>query len=226
GAELDEIEMSTDFGGSQRPGLDRGEAPRDRVGPERLAFGRANRVGGDAGRHRGQNPFCGPFNLPAIVRPDKREKLAGSFKTRCGREPILPGTSVPGSAMAQTAQLQRAAHPLDPLSEAEVALASDILRAEKQLGADIRFTHVQLEEPAKADVLGWREGSKPGRRAAATLFDCRTGATHLATVDLASRKVVAWQEHFTKVHPYGQPPVTIEEVFKVGDIVKRDSGWR
>ena len=35
-----------------------------------------------------------------------------------------------------------------------------------------------------------------------------------------------WQEHLTKVYPYGQPPVTIEEVFKVGDIVKRDAGWR
>jgi len=130
--------------------------------------------------------------------------------------------------MAQTAQQAKTAaiHPLDPLSEAEVTLASDILRAEKQLGADIRFTHVQLEEPVKAGVLGWREGSKPDRRAAVTLFDCRTGATHLATVDLAARKVVAWQEHFTKVYPYGQPPVTIEEVFKVGDIVKRDSGWR
>ena len=130
--------------------------------------------------------------------------------------------------MAQTAQQAKTAaiHPLDPLSEAEVTLASDVLRAEKQLGADIRFTHVQLEEPAKADVLGWREGSKMDRRAAATLFDCRTGATHLATVDLAARKVVAWREHFTKIHPYGQPPVTIEEVFKVGDIVKRDSGWR
>jgi len=105
-------------------------------------------------------------------------------------------------------------------------LAADILRAEKRLGPDIRFTHVQLEEPAKQDVLGWRPGATPARRAAATLFDCRTGATHVAIVDLASHKVVTWREHLTKVHPYGQPPVTIEEVFKVGDIVKRDSGWR
>ena len=117
-------------------------------------------------------------------------------------------------------------HPLDPLSEAEVTLASDILRREKRLGADIRFTHVQLEEPVKRQVLAWKPGANPARSAAATLFDCKTGATHLATVDLQSRKVTAWREHPTKVHPYGQPPVTIEEVFKVGDIVKRDPGWR
>src|SRR5690348_2981903 len=111
-------------------------------------------------------------------------------------------------------------HPLDPLSEAEVTLASDILRSAKNLGESIRFTHVQLEEPAKADVLTWKPGAKLARRAAATLFDCKTGVTHLATVDLQTKTVTAWREHPSKAHPYGQPPVTIEEVFKVGDIVK------
>ena len=120
----------------------------------------------------------------------------------------------------------RAAHPLDPLSEAEVALASDILKAEKRLGANIRFTHVQLDEPVKADILAWQPDAGLPRCAAATLFDCKTGATHVATVDLAARAVTSWREHPTKTHPYGQPPVTIEEVFKVGDIVKADVGWR
>ena len=120
----------------------------------------------------------------------------------------------------------QAGHPLDPLSEAEVTLASEILRAAKQLGPDIRFTHVQLEEPAKADVLAWQPDSRLPRRAAATLFDCKTGVTHIAIVDLDAQTVVAWREHKTKVHPYGQPPVTIEEVFKVGEIVKRDAAWR
>jgi len=120
----------------------------------------------------------------------------------------------------------QAGHPLDPLTEAEVTLASEILRSEKELGVNIRFTHVQLEEPAKADVLAWRPGTHLPRRAAATVFDCKTGVTHVATVNLDARTVLAWQEHKTKVHPYGQPPVTIEEVFKVGEIVKRNQGWR
>jgi primary-amine oxidase len=117
-------------------------------------------------------------------------------------------------------------HPLDPLTEAEVVAACEILKAEKHLGPNTRFTHVQLEEPAKADVLKWKLNAKPARHACATLFDCKTGATHVATVDLGKRTVVAWKEHPTKAHPYGQPPVTIEEVFKVGDIVKADAGWR
>ena len=123
-------------------------------------------------------------------------------------------------------QQDQAVHPLDPLSAAEVVAACTILKRDKQLGPNTRFTHVQLEEPAKAEVLAWKPGAKAARRAAATLFDCKTGATHVATVDLASETITAWREHPTKVHPYGQPPVTIEEVFKVGEIVKQDAGWR
>src|SRR6266480_3395722 len=132
------------------------------------------------------------------------------------------GNMGPGTNLART----HLGHPLDPLTETEVALASDLLRTGKKLGPDTRFTHVQLEEPAKADILGWKPDSGPSRRAAITVFNCRTGATHIATVDLRSREIAEWREHPTKIHPYGQPPVTIEEVFKVGDIVKADAGWR
>jgi len=117
-------------------------------------------------------------------------------------------------------------HPLDPLSEAELAEACDILKCVKRLGPDTRFGFVQLDEPAKADVLGWKLGSQPQRRAAATVFDCKSGVTHHAVVDLAAKTVVTWQEHQTKAFPYGQPPVIIEEFFKVGEIVKADAGWR
>src|SRR5262245_27166428 len=118
------------------------------------------------------------------------------------------------------------AHPLDPLSEAEVATACDIIKRQKGVGPDARFTHVQLAEPDEADVLGWNPAAKFPRCASATLFDCKTGATHIATVDLGTHSITAWREHPTKAHPYGQPPITIEEVFKVGDIVKADAGWR
>ena len=77
-------------------------------------------------------------------------------------------------------------HPLSPLSEAEIAAACAILKEKQKLGPDTRFAFVQLEEPAKAQVLAWQPGHKPQRRAAATVFDCRSGATHLAVVDIAS----------------------------------------
>jgi primary-amine oxidase len=119
-----------------------------------------------------------------------------------------------------------ASHPLDPLTEAEITKACAIFKSEKALSADARFAFVQLDEPAKADVLAHRTGGKVQRRAAATIFDAKTGATFLGVADIGTGKVVAWREHPTRQHPYGQAPVIIEEFFKVGDVVKRDPGWR
>jgi primary-amine oxidase len=116
-------------------------------------------------------------------------------------------------------------HPLDPLSEAEITLACDLLKTQKKLSATTRFAFVQLEEPTKADVMAWKPGQPLMRRAATTVFDTKTGATHVGIVDLDLKKVVSWLEHKTKEFPYGQPPVIIEEFFKVGDIVKKDAGW-
>jgi primary-amine oxidase len=117
-------------------------------------------------------------------------------------------------------------HPLDPLSEAEITAACEILKKQKKLSPATRFAFVQLEEPLKADVIAWAPGKPLQRRAAATVFDTKTGATHIGIVDLGAKAVTSWIEHLTKQHPYGQPPVIIEEFFKVGDIVKKDPGWR
>jgi primary-amine oxidase len=118
------------------------------------------------------------------------------------------------------------AHPLDPLSEAEIAAACALLKSLKTLGPDFRFGFVQLEEPAKADVLAWKPGQAVARCAAATVFDGKTGAAFIGVVDIGAKAMVSWTEHPTKTFPYGQPPVIIEEFFKVGDIVKADPGWR
>src|SRR5262249_512336 len=130
--------------------------------------------------------------------------------------------------MARTEQSFHAtiAHPLNPLSEAEVVLAADILRTGKKLGPDTRFAHIQLDEPAKSAVLAWQPVGTLPRRAEVTLFDCKTGVPHAATVDLTAREGTMWGEQSTKSHRWGEPPILIEEVFKVGDIVKADPGWR
>jgi primary-amine oxidase len=117
-------------------------------------------------------------------------------------------------------------HPLDPLTSAEITLACDLLKKQKKLSATTRFAFVQLEEPPKKDVLAWKPGVRVPRRAAATVFDTKTSVTHTGIVDLDQKAVVSWIEQPTKRFPYGQPPVIIEEFFKVGDIVKGDAGWR
>lgn len=57
-------------------------------------------------------------------------------------------------------------HPLDPLSEAEITLACELLKTQKKLSPSTRFAFVQLEEPPKADVLAWEPGKPLMRRAA------------------------------------------------------------
>lgn len=118
------------------------------------------------------------------------------------------------------------AHPLDPLSEAELARACALFKKLKKLSADTRFGFVQLAEPEKASVLAWKPGLPIVRRAAAILFDRKTGAAFQGVVDLGTEKIVSWVEHPTRSEPYGQPPVIIEEFFLVGDVVKQDAGWR
>ncbi|HRK20110.1 MAG TPA: primary-amine oxidase [Hyphomicrobiaceae bacterium] len=117
-------------------------------------------------------------------------------------------------------------HPLDPLSEVEIAAACRLLKTKKRLPDTTRFAFVQLEEPSKAEVMSFKPGGGCPRRAAATIFDAKTGVTHLAVVDLVSKAVTRWDRHDTTSAPYGQPPIIIEDFFKVGDIVKADPGWR
>lgn len=117
-------------------------------------------------------------------------------------------------------------HPLDPLSEAEITRACTLFKSLKELSASTRFASLQLAEPDKAEVLAWRPGKPITRRATAIVFDTKTGATHIGVVDLGTSKMVSWVEHPSKQYPYGQPAVIIEEFFKVGEIVKKDAGWR
>lgn len=119
-----------------------------------------------------------------------------------------------------------APHPLDPLSEAEIAAASSLLKAKKRLGPDTRFALLQLEEPPKAEFSAWKPGRKIARRAGMVVFDAKTGRTHRATVDLDAKKVTRWEEHPVLRQACGQPPVIIEEFFKVDAVVKADAGWR
>ena len=130
-------------------------------------------------------------------------------------------------AKAKTKQAAQAvtSHPLDPLSEAEIKAACQILKSKKRLADTTRFAFVQLEEPLKADVMAWTPGKTHVRKASATIFDNKTGDTHIAVVDITNEAIASWVQHPTTTYPYGQAPVIIEEIFKVGEIVKKDAGW-
>jgi primary-amine oxidase len=120
----------------------------------------------------------------------------------------------------------KAIHPLDPLTEVEIGAACATLMQKKKLPATTRFALVVLEEPSKTRLKAWKQGDAVERTARLTVFDSATGATHIALVDLSKEAVTSFIEHKTREYPYGQPPVIIEEFFKVDTIVKADPGWR
>ena len=66
-------------------------------------------------------------------------------------------------------------HPLDPLSAAEIAATTDVVRAHTEfatLSADTRFITMELAEPDKAAVLAWGAGgARPERIADVVMLD-------------------------------------------------------
>ena len=106
-------------------------------------------------------------------------------------------------------------HPLDPLSPAEIESAVAIVRAERNLGARVRFETVELKEPIKESVPG-RNGNKPaGRDAFMILLDNDTRTTYEAVVALAEGKVRSW----TNI-PDVQPRLMMDEFFECENAVK------
>ncbi|MDO6749497.1 hypothetical protein, partial [Gilvimarinus sp. 1_MG-2023] len=67
-------------------------------------------------------------------------------------------------------------HPLDPLTQDELAQAAAILKQTQQLGDSCRFPYLQLEEPPKAEVLAFEAGKAFSRRVFATVLDKSNGA--------------------------------------------------
>ncbi len=57
------------------------------------------------------------------------------------------------------------AHPLDGLTAEEYQKINQIMRGEKIVGDDTLYPLIELKEPAKADVLAWKEGDSLDRRA-------------------------------------------------------------
>ena len=119
--------------------------------------------------------------------------------------------------LRQPAAADSARHPLDPLAAEEVARAVQIVRAEKRLGASIRFETVELKEPPKAFVRAWRPGDPMAREAFIALFDIATDAVFEAVVDLAKAEVTSWRRI-----EGARPTIMPEELAAVENCVKAD----
>ncbi|WP_240477439.1 primary-amine oxidase [Jiangella muralis] len=115
-------------------------------------------------------------------------------------------------------------HPLQRLSADEIRAARALLDDNGLLTPATRFALLGLEEPDKLTVLGHRDGDQVDRRVRAVLLDLETGAARTVIASL-SRGAVDSVEVIDPVTD-GQPPILLEELMTVDEIVKADAGWR
>ena len=112
-------------------------------------------------------------------------------------------------------------HPLDPLTEGELASVQRLVTAHAAFQPAMRFTLVELVEPAKAAVLAFQPGQGVSRAARVVLLDTATGGIFEVLVDLTGGAVQA----FARVETQGQPPIILDEFMKLDRIVKSDPRW-
>ena len=97
-------------------------------------------------------------------------------------------------------------HPLDPLTADEFGHAAAVLRRDRGVGDRWRFAGIELREPAKDVVRGWRPGDPVPREARVTCFDRDTNTAYNAVVSLTDDAVLSWTEQ-----PGMQPNMTVDE---------------
>jgi primary-amine oxidase len=113
------------------------------------------------------------------------------------------------------------AHPLEPLSASEIALAVSLLKDFGKVTATTRFVSVSLREPPKSFVHGYPKAGRPPRQAEASLFDNATNLAAEAVVDLDACKLVSW-----KTIAGVQPTMTMDEQAECEQAVLADPAFK
>src|SRR6266511_522935 len=115
-------------------------------------------------------------------------------------------------------------HPLRRLSADEIRLSRRVLAEHGLVGAHTRFTYLGLEEPPKAEVLGFRQGTPIDRRVRAILLEEATGAASDVVASLTRETV----DSLVALDPARdeQPAIMLGDLEAVDEIVKGDADWR
>ena len=123
--------------------------------------------------------------------------------------------------MDATVETQAVTHPLEPLSQHEIAEAVAILRAKRPIAKTARFVSVTLNEPAKDVVLSFKGDAKLVREAFVILLNNEDGKTYEAVVSLSDRNIRSWR-HIPGV----QPNIMLEEFFETEAAVRKNIEWQ
>ena len=117
-------------------------------------------------------------------------------------------------------------HPLDPLTEGEIALGRAIIDAAGLITETVRFPAVLPVEPDKKATFAWKPGKPFDRSILYVLLDTATGISHEVVVSVTDEKIVSQTKVKSDEHPYGQPPYLFEEYERVDALVKAHPEWQ
>jgi len=112
-------------------------------------------------------------------------------------------------------------HPLDPLSAAEIAATTRLLKADSRTPEGAFFPTLVLHEPPKEDVLAFKPGKAFSREAYVEVFDRPNNVLYKAIVDLRANRVISFEQL-----PAGTQPTTFFTEFDdVNNLVSQDKEW-
>lgn len=117
--------------------------------------------------------------------------------------------------------LEAVAHPLEPLTADEIQQATQTVREQQQLWKDVLIVSVNLHEPPKEAVLGYRAGDPFDRTAFVVVRDWPRHTAYEAIVSITRRQVLEWREV-----PGLQPSITSGEAMIAEQLVRRDPAWQ
>jgi len=116
------------------------------------------------------------------------------------------------------AALTTTPHPLAPLTPNEISKVVRIIQASPLFSEKTRFETIELLEPAKAVIRGFRRGQRIPREARANLFTAGQIGVVRLKVSLDEERVLSFEEL-----PDQRPMIQLEQFLMIENIVRADA---
>jgi primary-amine oxidase len=128
---------------------------------------------------------------------------------------------VRGHSSVSASTATAAAHPLDPLTAAEISRTFTTIKAAKNLAPATFLPIVKLSEPPKSFMQGWSPGQPSPRKAFANVFDRKANTLYEAVVDLETNTLDSWTQKAG-----AQPAVYFAEWEDADGLVRAYAPWK
>ncbi|RTL45956.1 MAG: primary-amine oxidase [Candidatus Melainabacteria bacterium] len=161
---------------------------------------------------------CNPAPDTGKIAPDTGQTTADGSKTApdTGKTAVETGqTAATGGASVS----KTAAHPLDPLTAAEIEASTQILKKSGKITDASRFASISLLEPEKSSILNFKPGDPNPRKSFSVIYEAAGNKTFEAIVDLTNKALVSYKQ------AAGQALVP-EDVTTVRKVVYEDKTWQ